>query len=89
MIIEVPLGTIARDAETGEIDIEVTEHGQEIILVPGGRGGLGNDHFKSSTMQSPQFAQPGEDGEATLSLQAKHHKTEESLSKENRWRGPP
>lgn len=61
-IIEVPLGTVVRDAETGEIDCEITENGEEIIIVPGGRGGLGNDHFKSSTNQTPRYAQPGEDG---------------------------
>ncbi|MBI2720736.1 MAG: GTPase ObgE [Bacteroidetes bacterium] len=61
-ILEVPLGTIARDAETGEIEFEVTEDGQEIILVAGGRGGLGNANFKSSTLQSPRYAQPGETG---------------------------
>ncbi len=62
-IIEVPLGTIAKDAETGEFLFEITEHGQQKILLKGGRGGLGNDHFKSSTFQTPRFAQPGEDGE--------------------------
>jgi GTP-binding protein len=61
-ILDVPLGTIVRNAETGEIEAEVTEEGEEIIVVPGGRGGLGNDHFKSSTNQTPRFAQPGEDG---------------------------
>lgn len=61
-ILEVPLGTIARDAETGQVVCEITEDGQEVILLPGGRGGLGNANFKSSTMQSPQFAQPGEPG---------------------------
>ena len=61
-ILEVPLGTIARDAETGELVCEITEDGQEVILVPGGRGGLGNSNFKTSTLQSPQFAQPGEPG---------------------------
>lgn len=60
--IEVPLGTIARDAETGEALFEITEDGEEQILVPGGRGGLGNDHFKSATYQTPRFAQPGEPG---------------------------
>lgn len=60
--LEVPLGTIAKDAETGEVMFEVSEHGEEVILTEGGRGGLGNDHFKSSTNQTPQFAQPGEDG---------------------------
>lgn len=61
-ILEVPLGTIIKDAETGEIEAEITEDGQEIIIVPGGRGGLGNWHFKSSTNQTPRFAQPGENG---------------------------
>jgi GTP-binding protein len=61
-ILEVPLGTIARDAETGEIEFEITEDGQEKILLPGGRGGLGNWHFRSSTNQTPRFAQPGEAG---------------------------
>lgn len=61
--IEVPLGTIARDAETGEIDIEITEDGETKILLNGGRGGLGNDHFKTSTNQAPKFAQPGEPGQ--------------------------
>ncbi len=62
IILEVPLGTLAKDAETGEIRCEITEDGQEIILTPGGRGGLGNDHFKSATNQAPHYAQPGEPG---------------------------
>ncbi|HRG59378.1 MAG TPA: GTPase ObgE [Bacteroidia bacterium] len=62
-ILEVPLGTVARDAETGEIHFEITEDGEEKILVKGGRGGLGNFHFKSATFQTPRFAQPGEPGE--------------------------
>lgn len=61
--IEVPLGTVAKDEETGETLFEITEDGQEQILVKGGRGGLGNVHFKSSTFQTPRFAQPGEDPE--------------------------
>ncbi|HET6226736.1 MAG TPA: GTPase ObgE [Bacteroidia bacterium] len=61
-ILEVPLGTIIKDAETGEIEGEITEDGQEIIIVPGGKGGLGNDHFKSSTNQTPRYAQPGMPG---------------------------
>ena len=61
-ILEVPLGTIIRDVETGEIEGEITEDGQEIVIVPGGKGGLGNWHFKSSTNQTPRFAQPGENG---------------------------
>jgi GTP-binding protein len=61
-VLEVPLGTVARDAETGEIHFEITEDGEEKVLVAGGRGGLGNANFKNSTLQSPQFAQPGEPG---------------------------
>ena len=61
-IIEVPLGTVARDAETGKQLFEITEHNQTRILAKGGRGGLGNDHFKSPTNQSPRYAQPGEPG---------------------------
>lgn len=60
--IDVPLGTIARDSETGEYLFEITDEGEEKILVPGGRGGLGNNNFKSSTFQTPRFAQPGESG---------------------------
>lgn len=59
--IDVPLGTVAKDEETGEVLFEITEDGEEKILVKGGRGGLGNVHFKSSTFQTPRFAQPGED----------------------------
>lgn len=62
IILEVPLGTIAKDAETDEFMFEITEHNEEKILVPGGRGGLGNAHFKSSTNQTPRYAQPGELG---------------------------
>jgi GTPase len=62
VVIEVPLGTVARDSETGTFECEITEDGQTAILVPGGRGGLGNDHFKSATFQAPRFAQPGEPG---------------------------
>ncbi|MGB0933666.1 MAG: GTPase ObgE [Lishizhenia sp.] len=61
--IDVPLGTIARDVETGEQIFEISEDGQEEIIMPGGRGGLGNNNFKSSTNQTPRFAQPGEDGQ--------------------------
>jgi len=60
--IEVPLGTVARDPETREVLFEITEESEEQILIPGGRGGQGNEHFKSSTHQTPRFAQPGEDG---------------------------
>lgn len=62
IIIEVPLGTVVKDPETDEIIAEVTEDGQQLILLNGGRGGLGNDHFKSATNQAPQYAQPGEEG---------------------------
>jgi GTPase len=62
VILEVPLGTVAKNAETGEFQCEITEHDQTIILVKGGRGGQGNDHFKTSTNQAPRFAQPGEPG---------------------------
>jgi GTP-binding protein len=60
--IDVPLGTVARDEETGEVLFEITEEGEERILQPGGRGGLGNNHFKSATNQTPRYAQPGEEG---------------------------
>ena len=59
--IDVPLGTVAKDEETGEVLFEITEDGEEKILVKGGRGGLGNVHFKSATFQTPRYAQPGED----------------------------
>lgn len=62
VILEVPIGTIAKDSETGKVLLEITEDGQEAILVPGGRGGLGNENFKTSTNQAPHTAQPGEPG---------------------------
>lgn len=62
VILQVPLGTIAKDAETGEKRFEITEDGQEVILTKGGRGGLGNEHFKTSTNQAPHYSQPGETG---------------------------
>ncbi|MEX0636313.1 MAG: GTPase ObgE [Ferruginibacter sp.] len=62
IIIEVPLGTIAKDAETGLQEAEILKHGEEVILVKGGRGGLGNSNFKTSTNQAPEYAQPGEEG---------------------------
>ncbi|MEO9803369.1 MAG: GTPase ObgE [Reichenbachiella sp.] len=62
IILDVPLGTIAKDAETGEKRVEILEEGQEIILTAGGRGGLGNDNFKTATNQTPHYAQPGEPG---------------------------
>ncbi len=65
VIIDVPLGTVARDVETGEQIAEITEDGQTYILLKGGRGGLGNVHFKTSTNQAPRYAQPGEDSVET------------------------
>ncbi len=62
VILEVPLGTVAKDVETGEIEFEITEHGETRILVSGGRGGLGNTNFKSATQQTPEYAQPGQSG---------------------------
>lgn len=59
-IIEVPCGTVAYDAETGEYLCDVTEDGQEVIMMKGGKGGRGNNHFKTSTNQAPRYAQPGE-----------------------------
>jgi GTPase len=61
-IIEVPLGTVAKRAETGEVLCEINDHGQEFILTPGGRGGKGNMFFATATNQAPQHAQPGETG---------------------------
>lgn len=58
--LEVPLGTVAKDSETGEVVAEVTENGQEVILMRGGRGGLGNWHFRTATNQAPRYSQPGE-----------------------------
>jgi GTP-binding protein len=62
VMVEVPLGTIIKSVETNEILAEITEDGQEEIFLEGGRGGLGNLHFKSPTNQTPKYAQPGEDG---------------------------
>src|SRR5690554_4692040 len=68
VILDVPLGTIARDAETQEVHWEITEDGQEVTLLKGGRCGLGNSHFKSSTQQTPRFAQPGEPGQSVWKI---------------------
>jgi len=62
VLIEVPLGTVARNGETEEVIFEITTNGEEKILVKGGRGGQGNVHFKSATNQTPRYAQPGEQG---------------------------
>ncbi len=62
VVLEVPLGTVARDADSNEFLFEITADGEQKILQQGGRGGQGNDHFKSSTRQTPRFAQPGESG---------------------------
>lgn len=63
IMLDVPLGTVARDAETGALEFEITEHDETRILVSGGRGGLGNTNFKSATNQAPRYAQPGESGQ--------------------------
>ncbi|MEE4115186.1 MAG: GTPase ObgE [Marinilabiliaceae bacterium] len=61
IIVDVPLGTVARDAESGKVLFEITAHDEQKIIVHGGRGGLGNVHFKSAVNQTPRYAQPGED----------------------------
>lgn len=66
--IDVPLGTVARDLETGEVLFEITEDGEERIIQQGGRGGLGNNNFKSSTYQTPHHAQPGEEGKESWKI---------------------
>ena len=63
IVLEVPQGVVVKDAETEEIITELVDPGQEYILCRGGRGGWGNDHFKSATNQTPRYAQPGEDGQ--------------------------
>ncbi|MCL2726821.1 MAG: GTPase ObgE [Bacteroidales bacterium] len=62
IVLDVPLGTVARSTETDEILFEITQNGEEQILCKGGRGGMGNAFFKSATLQTPRFAQPGEPG---------------------------
>jgi GTP-binding protein len=62
IVIEVPLGTVAKNEETGEVEAEILEDGQEIIWLKGGRGGLGNSNFATPTNQAPQHSQPGEEG---------------------------
>lgn len=68
IIIEVPLGTIAKNDTTGEVEAEILQDGQEIIWVKGGRGGLGNSNFKTSTNQAPEYAQPGEEGSEGIKM---------------------
>ena len=62
IILDVPLGTVAKDAESGQTEFEITSHGEKRILVQGGRGGLGNSNFATASRQTPRFAQPGEPG---------------------------
>ena len=72
IILEVPIGTVAKDEETGNKILEILEDGEEQILLKGGKGGLGNVHFKTSTNQAPHYAQPGIEGiEKTLILELK------------------
>ena len=63
ILLEVPVGTVVKDAESGEVLFDLNEDGQERILCRGGKGGLGNNNFKTATNQTPRYAQPGEDGE--------------------------
>lgn len=62
IVLNVPLGTVAKNADTEEVIGEITEDGEELVLLPGGRGGMGNAFFKTATRQTPKFAQPGEPG---------------------------
>lgn len=72
IILDVPVGTLAKDAETGEVMLEIMEDGEEKILLPGGMGGQGNSHFKTPTNQAPRYAQPGIEGiEKTIILELK------------------
>jgi len=68
IILEVPLGTVAKYEDADEVKAEITEDGQEVVLLAGGRGGLGNENFKTATNQTPRFAQPGEEGEEKLCI---------------------
>jgi len=72
VVVEVPLGTVVKNAETNETMVEITEDGQQAIVLPGGQGGLGNDHFKTAAQQAPRHAQPGGSSqEAWLILELK------------------
>lgn len=68
VVLEVPLGTVAKNAETQEVLFEITADGEERILAEGGRGGLGNENFKTATNQTPRYAQPGEPGVEQLNV---------------------
>ena len=63
VILNVPLGTVAKNAETGKVIGEITVDGEEVVILPGGRGGMGNTFFKTATRQTPRFSQPGEPGQ--------------------------
>ena len=63
VVLDVPVGTVVKDAESEELLFEMVEAGEERVLCKGGRGGLGNNNFKSATQQTPRYAQPGEDGQ--------------------------
>jgi GTPase len=65
---EVPLGSVVKDGETGDVLFEITDEGEKLTIQPGGRGGLGNNHFKSPTNQTPRFAQPGESGQESWKI---------------------
>jgi GTP-binding protein len=72
IVLEVPLGTVARHAETGDVIVEIMDHEEEQVLLPGGIGGQGNSHYKSATNQAPRYAQPGIEGlEAWIILELK------------------
>ena len=68
IVLEVPLGTIAKDSETGEVEVEILHDGQEVIWIKGGRGGLGNANFATPTNQTPDYAQPGEMGHEGIKI---------------------
>ena len=68
IVLEVPLGTVAKEAESGKVLFEITADGEERILAKGGRGGLGNENFKTATNQTPRHAQPGEEGVEQLNV---------------------